>query len=101
MVKDKKISNKDTYLGIEKIEGKDYWKIKQTSEAVADADGNKVSYEATVWVDPTNGMVFKTEGTYKDLPTPSGPITSQISSKALKAGDKDKAVPAKPEKKDN
>ena len=43
VVKGEKIPIKDTYLGSEKIEGKDYWKIKQTSEAVAETDGNKIS----------------------------------------------------------
>jgi hypothetical protein len=44
-VKEKKITVKDTYLGIDKVDGKEYWKVKQTAEAIVDADGNKVSYE--------------------------------------------------------
>ncbi|MCW3096922.1 MAG: hypothetical protein JWL77_2540 [Chthonomonadaceae bacterium] len=95
-VKEKKITVKDTYLGLDKIDGKDYWKIKQTAEAIVDADGNKLSYEITEWLNPEDGNTVKVEGTIKDVPTQVGPLTMQITSKALKADDKGKAAPAKP-----
>jgi hypothetical protein len=101
-VKEKKVTVKDTFLGVDKVEGKDYWKIKQTAEAVVDTDGSKMSYEITEWIDPVNGDAFKIEGTIKDVPTQVGAITMQITSKSVKAGekskadDKTKAEPAKP-----
>ena len=90
-VKEKKVTVKDTYLGIDKVDGKDYWKVKQTAEAVVDADGSKMTYEFTVWIDPMSGDAFKIDGTVKDVPTQVGPITMQITSTAVKPDDKDKA----------
>ena len=95
-VKEKKITVKDTYLGPEKIDGKDYWKIKQTAEAIVDTDGSKMTYEITQWIDPADGSIFKIDGTLKDIPTTSGPLTMQITSTAIKAADKSKAETAKP-----
>jgi hypothetical protein len=89
-VKEKKVTVKDTYLGLDKVDGKDYWKIKQTTEAVVDADGSKMSYDITVWINPADGDTLKVEGTVKDVPTQVGPITMTITSKAVKADDKDK-----------
>jgi hypothetical protein len=94
-VKEKKITVKDTYLGLDKIDGKSYWKIKQTSEAVVDADGGKVTIEVTEWVNPADGEAVKVEGTVKDVPTQVGALTMQITSKSAKASDKDKSEPIK------
>ncbi len=95
-VKEKKITVKDTYLGIDKIDGKEYWKVKQTAEAIVDADGNKLSYEITQWLNPADGNTVKIEGTIKDVPTQVGALTMQITSKAIKADEKTKADPGKP-----
>ncbi len=95
-VKEKKITVKDTYLGLDKVDGKSYWKIKQTAEVVVDADGSKVTYEITEWVSTTDGEAIKMEGSVKDLPTQAGPVTLQISSKSSPADDKEKPAPAKP-----
>lgn len=95
-VKEKKVVVKGTYLGTEKIDGKDYWKIKQTTEAVVDADGSKIGYDFTDWIDPVNGDTLKSEGTVKDVPTQFGVLTMHVSTKAVKADSKDKPKPAKP-----
>jgi hypothetical protein len=94
-VKEKKITVKDTYLGLDKIEGKEYWKIKQTAEAIVDADGNKVSYEITEWVTPTDGETYKVEGTVKDVPTKAGALTMKMTSKSTKVDDKEKPAATK------
>lgn len=98
-VKAKKITVKGTYLGIEKIDGKDYWKIKQTTEAVVDTDGSKMTYDVTEWVNPADGEAVKIEGTVKDVPTQVGPLTMQMTSKVVKADDKEIPTPKKPEAK--
>jgi hypothetical protein len=95
-VKEKKVTVKDTFLGIEKIDGKEYWKIKQTADAVLDADGSKMTYSFTAWLNPVDGEAFKVEGTVKDVPTQVGALTMEITSKSLPANDKEKPV-----KKDN
>ena len=95
-VKEKKITVKDTYLGLDKIDGKDYWKIKQTAEAIVDADGNKLSYDITEWINPADGNTVKIEGTIKDVPTQVGPLTMQITSKAIKSDEKAKTDAPKP-----
>jgi len=95
-VKEKKITVKGTYLGLDKVEGMDYWKIKQTAEAIVDANGGKMSYDITQWINPTTGDVLKTEGTIKDVPTQIGQLTMQLSSKAVKVEEKAKSEAAKP-----
>lgn len=95
-VKTKKVTVKDTYLGLDKVDGKDYWKIKQTAEAIVDDTGSKMTYEITAWINPVDGTAVKVEGTIKDVPTQVGPLTMQISSKAVKADEKDKPAAAKP-----
>ncbi len=94
-VKEKKVIIKGTYLGIDKIDGREYWKIKQTAEAVVDADGNKMSYEITEWYTPATGALLKMEGTVKDVPTQVGALTMQLSGKAIPVEDKDKPEPKK------
>lgn len=94
-VKAKKIKVKDTYLGLEKVDGKDAWKIKQAAEAVVADDGSKMSYEFTEWINPETGESLKREGTVKDVPTQYGALTMQIASKVVKGDDKAKAADAK------
>ncbi len=97
-VKEKKITVKDTYLGLDKVGGKDCWKIKQTAEAIIDKDGSKMVYEIMEWINPEDGDTVKVEGTIKDVPTQVGALTMQISSKVVKAEEKVKTEEkAKPE----
>lgn len=71
-VKGKKVMTKTTFMGVEKVEGVDYWKIKQVSEAATDESGAKMTQEMTVWLVPGSGHSFKMEGTIKGLPTQFG-----------------------------
>lgn len=76
--KGKKVTLKTTFAGIDKVDGVDTWKIKQTGEAAVDADGNKTSYEATFWLDPANGRLVKGEASAKDIPSNYGPLTMTV-----------------------
>ena len=74
-----KIKIENTYLGIEKVDGVDFWKIKQTGSAPTDGDGGVVNFEGTFWLNPANGQMLKLEGTAKDVPTQFGKLTMAIS----------------------
>lgn len=100
-VPEKKITLKDTYLGLEKIEGKDYWKIKQTTEAVANAKGDKVTYELQEWIDPATGIPYKFSGTIQGVPTQQGIMNIQLNARLLKPDEQIAPKAGKAEKKDN
>jgi hypothetical protein len=68
VVKGKKVTVKATYLGTDKVDGKDLWKIKQSMEADTNSEAKKVSGEFTAWLDPEKGSTVKVEGSMKDLP---------------------------------
>jgi len=74
-VKGKKFNAKSTYIGTEKVDGQDLWKVKQTVEADSDADGKKLSIDLTAWLDPAKGQTVKMEGNAKDVPTNFGSLT--------------------------
>lgn len=74
-VKGKKFTAKSTYVGIEKVDGQDLWKVKQTVEADSDADGKKLTIDFTAWLDPAKGQTVKMEGNAKDVPTNFGSLT--------------------------
>jgi hypothetical protein len=71
-VKDKKLTIKGTFLGTEKREGKDLWKIKQAGEPLVDAAGGKMTFEFTGLFDPANGQLIHAEGNVKQIPTQYG-----------------------------
>lgn len=75
MVKGKKILVKDTFIGMDKVDTLDCWKIKQTGEADTEDPNARLKVEATFWLDPANGRIVKLEGTAKDVPTQLGPAT--------------------------
>jgi hypothetical protein len=72
LAKDKRVKLKTVFVGIEKIDGSDFWKIKQTAEAATDASGGKLIYEGIFWLDPANGQEAKAEVAIKDLPSNYG-----------------------------
>ena len=74
-VKGKKFTAKSTYVGVEKVDGQDLWKVKQTVEADSDADGKKLTIDLTAWLDPAKGQTIKMEGIAKDIPTNFGSLT--------------------------
>ena len=73
-VKGKKMTVKDTFLGTEKRDGKELWKIKQTGEPLVDASGGKMPFEFTALLDPANGQLVHSEGSVKQVPTQFGAL---------------------------
>jgi hypothetical protein len=73
-VKGKKMTVKDTFLGTEKRDGKDLWKIKQTGEPLVDAAGGKMTFEFTALLDPATGQLVHSEGNVKQIPTQFGSL---------------------------
>lgn len=67
--KAKKITISDTYLGTEKVDGVDLWKIKQSAKVPLDGEGGVTTYEGTLWLDPATGHIIKHDASVKDLPT--------------------------------
>lgn len=68
IVKTEKAKVKTTYLGTEKVDGKDVAKIKQTAEAATKSEAKKMSGEMTYWVEPATGKLVKAEGKMTDVP---------------------------------
>lgn len=95
VVKEKKVIVKDTYVGTEKIEGKEYWKLKQTAEATTDAAGNRIVYEVTEWISSIDGAPFKFEATVANVPTRAGLMSLKLRSDAIPVEEKDTPPPAK------
>jgi len=83
--KDNKAKVKTTYQGIDKVDGVDLWKFKQTAEAVVNADGSKMVNESTIWINPKDGMMEKIDGKVKDIPTQLGPFDIAIVINRVKA----------------
>ena len=52
-------------MGIEKVDGTDYWKVKQSADPDTDAKGAKMGYDATYWLDPSNGEEAKATAAFK------------------------------------
>jgi hypothetical protein len=77
-VKGKKITIKGTYLGIEKKDGVDLWKIKQTLEADTGADGAKLTAEQTSYLDPADGHDVKSTADIKGVPTMYGVLNFKV-----------------------
>jgi hypothetical protein len=65
----KKFTVKSTYLGLDKVDGTDLWKVKQEGAPETDDKGAKMTVEATFWLDPATGMTVKAEVKIKDQPT--------------------------------
>lgn len=82
----KKVTVKGTFLGVEKLDGADAWKLRQSAEATTSAGADtKLVVEFTAWLDPANGEIRQMEGTVKDLPTQAGPITLTVKQTREKA----------------
>lgn len=90
IVKDKKVTVKTTFLGVDKVDGKDYWKFKQIASAATDKD-SKTTSEMTAWLNPETGTMFKMEASVKDVPTTqAGPISLTMKLETLKPEKTDK-----------
>lgn len=93
-VKGKKIAIKTTYVSTDKVNGTDLLKLKQTAEAETDANGQKMVWDSTSWLDPTTGALARSEVKLKDLPTIAGLVQVDLKMEAVK-GDSDKKDAAK------
>ena len=82
--KENKAKIKTTFLGIEKVDGVDCWKVKQSAEAIAGMNAEKMSYDATTWTNPKTGQPQKVEAKIKDVPTQFGPITFDMTMAVVK-----------------
>ena len=83
--KENKVKVKTTYIGIEKVDGVDLWKFKQTTEAVVNTDGSKMVNESTIWINPKDGLMEKIDGKVKDVPTQLGPVDIAMVVQRVKA----------------
>lgn len=88
LLKDKKVDVKTTFVGTEKVDGKAYWKLRQSSEALTDATGGKMTYEGAFWLDPANGQEERAEVNIKNLPSNFGSLTLQIKAERVKSSEK-------------
>lgn len=75
--KGKKFTLKGTFVGMEKVDGVDCWKVKQAGADI-EAEGNKVGIEMTCFFDASNGRMVKTEANIKDIPTQFGALTFTV-----------------------
>jgi hypothetical protein len=87
ILKGKKFSVKTTYIGTEKLDGKELWKIKQLASVDVDDQGAKTVQDTITWLDPANGQMVKMEGTVKGIQTMFGPMDWNMKM-ALVKGDK-------------
>jgi len=79
-----KIKVENTYLGMEKVDGVDLWKIKQTATVPLDADGGVSAFDGTFWLNPSNGQLVKLEGNVKDVPSQFGKLQLEITVSPVK-----------------
>ena len=93
--KDNKVKVKTIYQGIDKIDGIDLWKFKQTTEAVVNTDGSKMINESTIWINPKDGLMEKIDGKVKDVPTHLGPVDIAMVIQRVKAAGAAEATAAK------
>jgi hypothetical protein len=84
IVKGKKVVVKGTFVGVEKLDGMEVWKVKQSAEAATAEDGAKTSMEITTYLDPATGQAIKSESIVKDLPTMIGLMNSKMKQERLK-----------------
>jgi hypothetical protein len=68
-VKGKKFTVKTTFVGAEKTDGADLWKVRQEGSPEIDAAGAKMGFDATYWLDPASGQIVKADVKIKDQPT--------------------------------
>ncbi len=85
MFKAKKIKIENTYVGIEKVDGVDLWKIKQTANVPTDGEGGVAVFEGTFWLNPATGRPAKVEGKAKDVPSQFGKLSFTITITPAKA----------------
>ncbi len=83
-VKGKKVTVKTTFVGIEKGDKADLWKIKSVATAESGVDNGKIEHENVSWIDPAQGVAVKYETTQKNVPTMYGLFTSTRKAELVK-----------------
>ena len=78
MLKAKKISVENTYLGLVKVGDVSLWKIKQTASVPTDDMGGVSMFDGTFWLDPATGKTVKIEGSMKDVPSQFGKLSFTV-----------------------
>jgi hypothetical protein len=84
MVKGKKFTMKMTFVGVEKVDGADLYKVKQTATADTSADGSKLELDVTNWMVPATGEVVRLTGKMKGVVTNFGPMDWELKQEKLK-----------------
>jgi hypothetical protein len=72
VAKGKKVAVKTTYVGTEKADGADAWKVKQTLDA--DTEGGKMTADVTALLDAATGQLISADQAVKGVPANNGPI---------------------------
>ncbi len=86
-VKDKKVTIKTTFVGADKVDGKDIWKVKQSMSA--DTDAGKMTSESTATLVASNGEIIQGDMDVKGVPTKiGGPVDWKIYLVHVKADEK-------------
>lgn len=94
-VKEKKVKIKTTYVGTDKREDKPVWKFKQTLEADVEGD-TKMTAEATILLDASNGQLIESEQTVKGAPSQFGALDWKGKLQRLKPDAEKEKKPAAP-----
>jgi hypothetical protein len=68
-LKGKKFNVKTTFLGLDKLDGVDLWKVQQKGAPEIDSIGAKMGFEATYWLDPASGQTVRADVKITDEPT--------------------------------
>lgn len=76
--KDKKVKIESTFLGIEKVDTVDLWKVKISAVIPTDGENGVATYEGTFWLIPATGQVAKAEGAAKDIPSQFGKLAFTV-----------------------
>jgi len=66
----KKVKVKTRFAGTEKLGEAEVWKVTQS--AAADLTEGQLSFDATYWLDPSNGQILKQEAMVKNVPSQFG-----------------------------
>ncbi|HET6385796.1 MAG TPA: hypothetical protein VFJ58_20585 [Armatimonadota bacterium] len=68
-VKGNKFTVRTTFVGMDKVDGANLWKLSQAGAPQTDANGAKMGFDATYWLDPASGQLVKSEIKITDEPT--------------------------------
>ncbi len=84
LVPDKKVKVKTTFVGMDKLDEMQVWKIKQAMTVIVEALGTKMTSEMLFLADPSSGTPQVVEGTMKGVPTQYGAVDLKLKAVLLK-----------------